>query len=72
LKRRKADAGRRPNWIVIGCSLGMRVTVGTIVGLLAAGRSADDALVAYPYLEKGVEAVHWSPVGDPIGERSGA
>jgi len=26
--------------------------VGTIVGLLAAGRSADDVLVAYPYLER--------------------
>jgi uncharacterized protein (DUF433 family) len=29
----------------------MRVTVGTIVGLLAAGRSQDDILRAYPYLE---------------------
>jgi uncharacterized protein (DUF433 family) len=28
------------------CIRGMRVTVGTIVGLLAAGRSADDVLVA--------------------------
>ncbi len=34
------------------CIRGMRVTVGTIVGLLAAGRSADDVLVAYPYLER--------------------
>jgi uncharacterized protein (DUF433 family) len=29
----------------------MRVTVGTIVGLLAAGRSDADILTAYPYLE---------------------
>jgi uncharacterized protein (DUF433 family) len=34
------------------CIRGMRVTVGTIVGLLAAGRSADDVLAAYPYLER--------------------
>lgn len=33
------------------CIRGMRVTVGTIVGLLAAGRSHDDVLRAYPYLE---------------------
>jgi uncharacterized protein (DUF433 family) len=30
----------------------MRVTVGTIVGLLASGHSADDVLRSYPYLEK--------------------
>ena len=30
----------------------MRVTVGTIVGLLGAGRSADEILREYPYLEK--------------------
>jgi len=29
----------------------MRVTVGTIVGLLAAGRTHDEILQAYPYLE---------------------
>jgi uncharacterized protein (DUF433 family) len=34
------------------CIRGMRVTVGTILGLLAAGQSADDVLAAYPYLEK--------------------
>ena len=33
------------------CIRGMRVTVGTIVGLLGAGRSTDDILKAYPYLE---------------------
>ncbi len=30
----------------------MRVTVGTVVGLLAAGHSVDEVLEAYPYLEK--------------------
>jgi uncharacterized protein (DUF433 family) len=29
----------------------MRVTVGTIVGLLAAGRSREEILENYPYLE---------------------
>jgi uncharacterized protein (DUF433 family) len=33
------------------CIRGMRVTVGTIVGLLAAGRSREEILRAYPYLE---------------------
>ena len=34
------------------CIRGMRVTVGTILGLLATGQSADEVLGAYPYLEK--------------------
>lgn len=34
------------------CVRGMRVTVGTIVGLVAAGRSWTDILAAYPYLEE--------------------
>jgi uncharacterized protein (DUF433 family) len=34
------------------CIRGMRVTVGAIVGLLAAGRSEDEILAAYPYLER--------------------
>lgn len=33
------------------CIRGLRVTVGTIVGLLAAGRTEDEVLKAYPYLE---------------------
>jgi uncharacterized protein (DUF433 family) len=33
------------------CIRGLRVTVGTIIGLLAAGRSREDILQAYPYLE---------------------
>lgn len=34
------------------CIRGLRVTVGTVVGLLAAGRTADEVLAAYPYLER--------------------
>lgn len=34
------------------CVRGMRVTVGTVVGLLAAGRSPAEILQAYPYLER--------------------
>lgn len=33
------------------CIRGMRITVGTIVGLIAAGHSYDEILKAYPYLE---------------------
>ncbi len=34
------------------CIRGMRVTVGMIVGLVAAGRTHDEILAAYPYLER--------------------
>ena len=34
------------------CIRGGRVTVGTIVGLIAAGETIDDILAAYPYLER--------------------
>ena len=33
------------------CIRGLRVTVGTVVGLLAAGRTHEEILKAYPYLE---------------------
>jgi uncharacterized protein (DUF433 family) len=33
------------------CIRGMRITVGTIIGLLAAGKSAAQVLELYPYLE---------------------
>jgi uncharacterized protein (DUF433 family) len=33
------------------CIRGLRVTVGTIVGLIAAGRTKDEVLKLYPYLE---------------------
>ena len=45
ITRDPAVMGGRP------CIRRMRVTVGTIVGLLAAGRSHEDILQAYPYLE---------------------
>jgi uncharacterized protein (DUF433 family) len=45
ITRDPAVMGGRP------CIRGMRVTVGTIVGLLAAGRTHEDILQAYPYLE---------------------
>ena len=34
------------------CIRGLRVTVGTIVGLVATGYSNPDILKAYPYLEE--------------------
>lgn len=34
------------------CIRGLRLTVGTILGLLAAGRSEEEILTAYPYLER--------------------
>ena len=33
------------------CIRGMRVTVGTILGLMASGHSKERILQAYPYLE---------------------
>jgi uncharacterized protein (DUF433 family) len=34
------------------CIRGMRVTVGTIVGLIASGHSHEEILHLYPYLER--------------------
>jgi uncharacterized protein (DUF433 family) len=34
------------------CIRGLRVTVGTVLGLLASGHSEDQILEAYPYLER--------------------
>ena len=45
ITRDPAVMGGRP------CIRGMRVTVGIIVGLLAAGRTHEEILQAYPYLE---------------------
>jgi uncharacterized protein (DUF433 family) len=44
------------------CIRGLRVTVGTIVGLLAAGHDRDGILALYPYLEPGdiVEALSYA------------
>lgn len=33
------------------CVRGLRVTVGTIVGLVASGKSREEILKLYPYLE---------------------
>lgn len=35
------------------CIRGMRITVGTVVGLIASGRTEQEVLDAYPYLEHG-------------------
>lgn len=45
LTRDPAVMGGKP------CIRGMRVTVGTVVGLVAAGRTHDEILRDYPYLE---------------------
>lgn len=34
------------------CIRGLRVTVGTVLGLLASGHSEEEILQAYPYLER--------------------
>jgi uncharacterized protein (DUF433 family) len=34
------------------CIWGMRVTVGTVVGLMASGKAIDKVLAAYPYIER--------------------
>ena len=34
------------------CIRGMRVTVGTIVGLVATGKTVENILAEYPYLEQ--------------------
>ena len=50
------DLGRiTQNPLVMGgkaCIRGMRVTVGMIVGQIGAGRSIEDLLADYPYLER--------------------
>jgi uncharacterized protein (DUF433 family) len=45
ITRDPAVMGGRP------CIRGMRVTVGAVVGLLAAGRTREEVLEAYPCLE---------------------
>ena len=34
------------------CIRGIRVTVGTLVGLMASGKTIDEVLAAYPYIER--------------------
>jgi uncharacterized protein (DUF433 family) len=44
------------------CIRGLRVTVGTVLGLLSAGRTLAEILRAFPYLEPEdiAEALDWS------------
>ena len=35
------------------CIRGMRVTVGTVVGVMASGTVIEEILAAYPYIERG-------------------
>jgi uncharacterized protein (DUF433 family) len=44
------------------CIRGIRVTVGTIVGLIACGKTIEDVLAEYPYLERNdiMEALSYS------------
>jgi uncharacterized protein (DUF433 family) len=44
------------------CIRGMRVTVGTLVGLIASGKSLEEVLVLYPYLEREdiLQALSWA------------
>jgi uncharacterized protein (DUF433 family) len=55
LRRRRMHIERiTHNPAVMGgkpCIRGLRVTVGTILGLLASGKSRERILQAYPYLE---------------------
>jgi len=46
ITRNPAVMGGKP------CLRGMRVTAGTLVGLVASGRSNSEILSAYPYLEE--------------------
>ena len=45
------------------CIRGMRVTVGMIVGQIGAGRSIDELLADYPYLEREdiLQALRYDP-----------
>ena len=45
------------------CIRGMRVTVGMIVGQIGAGRSVDEILADYPYLEREdiMQALRYAP-----------
>ncbi len=49
------------------CIRGIRMTVGTIIGLLAAGRTTAEVLAAYPFLEEedirqSLQYAAWRPV----------
>ncbi len=44
------------------CIRGMRVTVGTLVGLIASGKTIEELLELYPYLEREdiLQALSWA------------
>ena len=44
------------------CIRGMRVTVGTVVGLIASGKTIEEVLHLYPYLERDdiLQALSWA------------
>jgi uncharacterized protein (DUF433 family) len=41
------------------CIRGMRVTVGTVVGLVAAGRTRDEIRHGYPYITEALSDAAW-------------
>ncbi len=51
------------------CIRGMRITVGTIVGQLGAGRTIDEVLTDYPYLEHGDVLAALEYAADAVSER---
>lgn len=51
------------------CIRGLRVTVSAIVGQLATGRSIDDVLVDYPYLERADVLAALEYAADAVSER---
>jgi uncharacterized protein (DUF433 family) len=48
------------------CIRSMRVTVGTLVGLMASGKTIDGVLAAYPYIERQEHGPGWQ-VSDKVG-----
>lgn len=52
------------------CIRVMRVMVGTIVGLIASGKTVDEVLADYPYLtrEDILEALSYAPGGPENGK----
>ncbi len=54
------------------CIRGMGVTVGMIVGQIAAGHSIEEILADYPYLEREdiLQALRYAALGDPKNAKS--
>jgi hypothetical protein len=49
------------------CIRGMRVTVRTIVGLIASGKTVDQVLADYPYWAERISCLHTPPGGPKRG-----